>query len=233
MEAVKSVCMNSGTIRLNCGPGPVPGGPGAFAPRGGDGSSPIGPPHQSAGPRFAVGARVCDPQPTPCKTRPQNCFDFRWPSVGCGSQSRAPGLRRSPPLRQPGGLPESGRGSSVSDTPGSSQETNRTPAGCQPQRIPVQSTGPLPSSRCSGVSGERRPKIAFAPPDFISAFYFLNFSFCLRNGRFRPARGPIRSSGDKSLRVGETFPPHHESPSEGNMKISRTDPFSAGLAERC
>jgi hypothetical protein len=44
-------------------------------------------PDKSAG---AAGARVCDPQRTPCKSRPENRFDFPLPSACCGSQSRAP-----------------------------------------------------------------------------------------------------------------------------------------------
>ena len=38
---------------------------------------------------------------------------------------------RMPPLRQPGGLPDSSRGSGASDTPGSGLETEGPPKGCQ------------------------------------------------------------------------------------------------------
>jgi hypothetical protein len=61
---------------------------------------------------------------------------------------RRPNIAFSPApgrFRQPGGLPDSSRGSSASDTPGSSQETNRTPAGCQtrPPLIPISVSGRL------------------------------------------------------------------------------------------
>ena len=49
---------------------------------------------RGAAPRASVGGQVCDPQRTPCKLKPENCFDIPVLSGCCGSQSRAPGLRR-------------------------------------------------------------------------------------------------------------------------------------------
>ena len=64
---------------------------------------------------------------------------------------------RKHPLRQPGGLPESSRGSSASDTPGTGPETDRTPAGCQLPAAGWQpsKTGP---TVCQNTSVPRRPK---------------------------------------------------------------------------
>ncbi len=100
--------MNSGPTLLNRGPRPVPGGPGAFAPRRSAGLQPalvvrmkrVNSTGQVVGRHKPVrrSAGLRPPQQTPSQSKPENGFDFPLPLACCGSQSRAPGLRPGRPV---------------------------------------------------------------------------------------------------------------------------------------
>jgi hypothetical protein len=86
-------------------------------------------PERSAG---AAGARDCDPQRTPGKSRPENCLHFPLPSACGGSQSRAPGRRftvpspASPVNRLWAFVPGSGLKAAHRQTPGAQTPPRQT-----------------------------------------------------------------------------------------------------------
>jgi hypothetical protein len=140
--------MNSGATLLNGCPRPGSGGPGAFA-------------------RQVAGARVCDPQHTPCKSKPQNCFDFPSPSARCGSQSRAPRQGAEAPIAikpvtdRGSGASPAGRGNplqapradTVVASPSQNQSKLRRSSIAWPPHVRI---GRFLICRRSGISGECR-----------------------------------------------------------------------------